>query len=307
VFQYESELILRPDQLEEFNARARALAESVGVNFRGIGSSPGDPMGSKFLQFWLDGTPKDVFIAFEKIEPLIAEVRGKLNDLSVKVDFPGGPLEDYVGAITEPLGFDGVQFGSEAVRKLWVQPIKLDGLDVASALSMLEKLPLRTSPTGGPAAVSVTWIPESPTDRRVDMRIGRMDDVERFSRRYRLARSLVVIKSAGGAADAVETRRAVFGLGGLKGFSTESLPNLLDAVHVALELDGGSTTFKAKYHEPSGLLIVRGTRDELGVVQQVLKARFPGATFDLPGFDDPVSTPMPATESSSPSNATPKK
>ncbi|MBL9150539.1 MAG: hypothetical protein JNM94_17770 [Phycisphaerae bacterium] len=242
-----------------------------------------------------------------KIEPLIAEVRGKLNDLSVKVDFPGGVLEDYVRAITEPLGFDGIQFESEAVRKLWVQPIKLDGLDVASALSMLEKLPLRTSPTGGSASVSVTWIPESPTDRRVDMRIGRLDDVERFSRRDRLARSLVVIKSAGGAGDAAETRRAVFGLGGLKGFSTESLPNLLDAVHVALELDGGSTTFKAKYHEPSGLLIVRGTRDELGVVQQVLKARFPGATFDLPGFDDPVSTPTPATGSPSPSDATPRK
>jgi hypothetical protein len=60
-----------------------------------------------------------------------------------------------------------------------------------------------------------------------------------------------------------------------RGRGEDALNVLFDAIKVAVDFDEESKTFKAKYHEASRLLIVRGTFDELGVVGQVVKAQFP--------------------------------
>jgi hypothetical protein len=51
---------------------------------------------------------------------------------------------------------------------------------------------------------------------------------------------------------------------------------------VAIDFDRRSTTFKAKYHKPSGLLIVQGTDEELGVAARVVRAKLPESRIELP-------------------------
>jgi hypothetical protein len=75
-----------------------------------------------------------------------------------------------------------------------------------------------------------------------------------------------------------------------RGRGEDALNVLFDAIKVAVDFDEESKTFKAKYHEASRLLIVRGTFDELGVVGQVVKAQFPTARVELPAFE-PASEP----------------
>lgn len=72
------------------------------------------------------------------------------------------------------------------------------------------------------------------------------------------------------------TRRLVVELGGRKATATAAqVQAVLDAISVAIEMDGESSTYRAKYHEPSGLLILRGTQDELGVAAQVFETKVP--------------------------------
>jgi len=70
-------------------------------------------------------------------------------------------------------------------------------------------------------------------------------------------------------------------LSAMKELPKEEVQRVLDAVTIAVELDGSSPAFRAKYHEGSRLLIVRGSSAERDLVRQVFRARVPGFQGDL--------------------------
>ncbi|MDZ4754025.1 MAG: sigma-70 family RNA polymerase sigma factor [Phycisphaerae bacterium] len=79
----------------------------------------------------------------------------------------------------------------------------------------------------------------------------------------------------------------------------ENLDALLDVIGAAINLDGDSSTFRAKYHAPSGLLIVRGTKDELELAAQIVRSKVPYAQVQLPEMNGDRA-PSPAAEAPTP-------
>jgi hypothetical protein len=198
----------------------------------------------------------------------------------VTLDFPGGTVEEYVRAIGAKPKLPGPIFVSRELAQLRMRPIELRGLEFRKALALLSKLP-PTNDAGQAVPLEASWVGE----------VAPASDAAQKLEDYRRAILIVApVESAARKSDA--TRRAAFALGE-ESISKPALTTLFDAIAVATNMDGESKTFKAQYHEPSGLLIVRGTRDELGVVAQIVKAKFPKARTELPSFDPDPQDPAP--------------
>ncbi len=193
--------------------------------------------------------------------------------MRITLSFPGGTVEEFVRAVSERPKLPKPTFASSYVANLKMRPIELSGLDVRSALQLLSKLP-PTNFEGVPVPLTASFVgAETSASEDPGMALSK------------LQRSVFIIGPETYApANAETTRRAAFWLGS-DAVSDEALKILFDAIKFATDFESESTTFKAKYHQPSRLLIVRGTRDELGVVAQIVKSQFAGARAELPSFE----------------------
>lgn len=198
----------------------------------------------------------------------------------ITLDFPGGTVEEYIRAVGAKPKLPAPTFVSKDIAELRVRPVQLRELEFRKALQLLGKL-APTNEVGQAVPLETSWIG--------DMTSG-AEDLGNSLELYQRALLIVgpVDRKQSGA---VITRRAAFALGE-ESISKPALATLFDAIGVATNMDGKSKTFKAQYHEPSGLLIVRGTRDELGVVAQIVKAKFPKARTELPSFDPDPQDPI---------------
>ncbi|TVQ59841.1 MAG: hypothetical protein EA379_09745 [Phycisphaerales bacterium] len=156
------------------------------------------------------------------------------------LDFPGGTVEEYVAAIrrAHPPANIVVLAGAGA----WgLPPVRLQNVTVAASLDTIQQEVMH--PDGG---MSLLTMRES----RV---LGGDEPVYTMS------------FNSMGRAPKVRTRVWTISSHIAAGITPSAL---LGAVEASLELDPSASTIR--YHEPTALLIVRGTEDQLDVVEHVL-------------------------------------
>lgn len=201
----------------------------------------------------------------------------RLMRQTATLDFKGGTLGSYIDSLVQHFALPTPVFDPPELRAAVMPAVQLNRLDLASAFALPGSLSLMDE-SKSTVRIRVMWVgpgssgivARAPTDRPLD-----------DYRQSVCIISRVVDKSANGPA---ESRRAIINLMGEKGQVTSSeLRMIMEAIQVAIDFDGRSPTFKAKYHEPSGLLIVQGTNDELGVAAQVVRAKLPQSRIELPG------------------------
>jgi hypothetical protein len=182
----------------------------------------------------------------------------------VSLDFPGGSMLDYIKAVSDGSGFEGTIIQEPStLAELKLPAVKLRGATLRTALEIMSRAgsgSLRSRNLN----LRVNWIP--------DQRYADPEEDNRWAMKSACVISVEAIGNNG------QATRTVFDLSAMDATTKADVQTVLDAITVAIEMNGESTTFAAKYHEPSRILIVRGTPEELSLVREVLRIRAPEAT-----------------------------
>ncbi len=222
------------------------------------------PSGSRGIILY--GTLQQIPKAIAVVEDWSDEVEAASG--AVTFDFEGGSVYDYLERIAKEAKFEGFVYQDEALlRSLRAPPAKLRGSAVSTAVGLLTAMDLATE-AGATCRLDVNWI--GPAAGK-----GSVSGAP-------LRESVCVIsgKLDRGAGTAIH--RAVFDLSGLPTGSDQEVQTLLEAATLAVEFDGGSPTFAAKYHPPSHMLFVKGSEDELSAIREVLRLRLPDMKSTTP-------------------------
>ncbi len=279
------QLDMDPSQIEPFFKRMQRAARDwrVTIELADETGKDGSPVKVILVRGTSDDLPGARGQAAVFVKQVLAYEHDGANSLRnrelsrITIQFPGGTVGEFVEAISVQPKLPKPIFASSYVSNLRMRPVELNGLDIRNALRLLSKLP-PTNFEGVPVPLSATFLgaENASSDPGDALPL--------------LQRSTLIIGPENYApASQAPTRRAAFWLG-RDAVGEDALKVLFDAIKVAVDFDEESKTFKAKYHEASRLLIVRGTFDELGVVGQVVKAQFPTARVELPAFE-PASEP----------------
>lgn len=253
----------------------RALGVEVLMVDRSV---PNNRREDASLGLQISGERKKVEASLARLNEIVQDrerwleaERREIEKSTVTIEFPGGTVEEFVQAVIGKFNFVPPLYQDDSFRKLAMRPVKTRRVDVQSALELLTRFP-PLDENGSPVALKASFSESAPAK-------SPLSGVELNER---LARSLLVIDRAGlSAAEPAAARRAALSLGE-ESPKRELLDATLDALSVAINLDGPSKTFRAKFHAPSNILIVQGTPDELAVAGQIVKARFPKAKIELP-------------------------
>jgi hypothetical protein len=236
----------------------------------------------------LVGTKEKVDQAAEEIarwssdrERWLESDRRTLEKSTVTLDFPGGTVEEFLQAVIGKFNFVPPIYQDESFRKLNMRPVKSRLTDIPAALNILTRVPPLDA-SGSPVPLRATFDDGNPnTWARLNL----------YDLNERLFRSVMVIDRAGGTKSAsVQIRRAAFTLGE-DAPKRDAVDTMLDAISVAISLDGQSQTFRAKFHAPSNILILQGTPDELAVAGQIVKGKFPKSAVEVPAAAEPGVVP----------------
>lgn len=169
----------------------------------------------------------------------------------VSVEFPGGTVQEYVqllrGTTKDPVNIAA----SEELLSTQIPPITLKNVALMSALRALGtigdgagmidvrdlSLLSKTGERAGSPVYEVLWVPR------------RMSD-EASVQTYALFERLPVVN------DEEATRMA---------------ETLVSAAQTALQMSGNSSTWELKFHRPSRLLLVKGTKGQIEIVASVVE------------------------------------
>ncbi len=211
---------------------------------------------------------------------------GEHGATTINVDFEGGSVLAYLQALGTQASFESfIVPDPRALEALMLPSVKLRDADLRTAVDIITSSKFR-APAGGYVSVNAVWV--GPAAQRTG------DEQERLN----VARSACIVTvptvtQPGGRSDAV--MRTVFDLAPLKEASASDIQSILDAITVAIEMDDGAATFQAKYHEPSRLLIVRGTPQDVDLVREIVRVRVPKASERL-GTTSDAPPPAPLSE-----------
>jgi hypothetical protein len=246
----------------------------------------------------LKGMPDEVNKAIgirsgeEKERRRLAEMESN----TVSIQFPGGTVEAYVNAVLAKFDLAPPIYADDAIRSLHVAPVELRRADLLSALRVLSRaFPTNAEDIAVPLAITFGESPMaySPTDPS--------------SIREAVSRSVIVIGRASPDLSASSgVRRAAFVLGPSP-IERARLDPALDAVALAVNWNGASPTFRAKFHAPSNVLILQGTPDELALAAQIVKGTFPDAHVDMTAAPAATASPTPIEEPSAKAPPTPRQ
>jgi len=208
----------------------------------------------------------------------------------IDINFRGGSALAYLEAIGAAAKFEGfVIHQREMLAELTLPVVTLRGADVATAVEVLTHSRYDL-PDGAIAAVEARWV--GPAGELQDKSFG-----PSHSEADLIARSACIItvetdRRSVPKVVVVRAVRTVFDLSPLEGANTADIQTLLDAVTIAIEMDGTSPSFQAKYHEPSHLLIVRGTPDEMTLVREIIAVRVPRLSEHAAADPRPTEKPV---------------
>lgn len=170
----------------------------------------------------------------------------------VTVDFGGGTFQEYVEALrraatrTSPDAIVNVYFADEAAAKMPLPPISVQRVHLETALE------------------AATFSPAPDGDRVQVGRIGRMggpNNAPIF---------VAALRSAQAVPPTAELRTEVFSTRQLlsTGMKAETV---LTAVETTLNMEPDSGGATIRFHEPSSMLIVRGTPQQINSVHRVMQ------------------------------------
>jgi hypothetical protein len=164
----------------------------------------------------------------------------------ISLEFPGGPLADFVEAVRKSGKDVNVLLMTPEAGKISLPPVRLKSVSVDAALAVLHNCEFR-------------W-----DDTTVAL------DVEPFGPRsqgavYRITANRIDRKSGGPTEVHVWTVADLL----IKGLTAEEI---LTAVETAIELYGGkSPAAQIRFHEATGLLVGSGTGDQLAAIDRVVR------------------------------------
>ena len=220
----------------------------------------------------------------------------KLMRRTITLDFKGGTLGSYIDALVGHFGLPKPLFDPPELRSATMPAVQLNRLDLGSAFALPGSVTISDG-SKSPLRVKTEWI-GSGAAFRGGTRSTTDFPIEQFRQ------AVCIIRRVDGSASAnqLPNQRVVINLS----ISTdkdfgEQLNIIVAAMQVAVDLDGRSTTFKAKFHEPSRLLIVQGTPDEIETAAQIVRAKFPNSLIEMPSrpASQPTEQPTPPRSVSS--------
>jgi hypothetical protein len=267
------------------------------------------------------GTPEKIAVAKSTFVALSEEYQARARkekearqaedapptSTGVTLDFKGGSVLEYLKQLGTATGFDGFVIREPALlEQIDMPPITLRDTDLMTAIKAIgssdrsETGAIRLR-DGRLARVTLEWlVPDGSTQHRPSPL-----NAEEYAAALR--RGLVVVSVAPWLGKQVPTTRTVFDLSSIPNADKALVQSLLDAISLAVELDGESPSFRAKYHEPSRILIVRGTDAELALVREIVQLRVPNAKSHDSETPTPEAVAAPTTPAATPSSpATPK-
>lgn len=177
---------------------------------------------------------------------------GRSATTLIDVNFAGGSIGDYLNALKEAAAPEPVNvIASDDVLRLKAGPVELRGVSVETALKLLQGQvatpePLTVNPTGGAGGSAPVYVLQSRGSP------FRADAPPPTSTRVYSIREL--IEPAPGTAGALA-------------IDPETILSSIDA---ALSMEGDGEHREVMFHPEAAILIIRGVRDELELVQSLL-------------------------------------
>jgi hypothetical protein len=254
-----------------------------------------DPEGRIRSLRWAGGDVGELRTRLEKVLRVEWNQRelehAKLMRRTITLDFKGGSLGSYIDALVAHFGLPKPLFDPPELRSATMPAVQLNRLDPASAFALPGSVTISDG-SKSPLRVKTEWIGPAATLRGGTRSITEFP-IEQFRESVCIIRRVDTASSA----DQSPNQRVVINLS----ISTdrdfnEQLNIIVAAMQVAVDLDGRSTTFKARFHEPSRLLIVQGTADEIETAAQIVRAKHPHSRIEMPR----QSAPEPAEQSKPP-------
>lgn len=205
-------------------------------------------------------------------ENVRAEAKAK-SDLASKalfdVDFLGGSVRDYLVTLAEQASFTGLVIQDAAsLERMPMPAVTLRATDLRTAVELVRKIQYAPDEKGRERDIDIEWVGKAAQS-------GSQYSPSEFETLLRSAcvvRYNAYVPSRGGrpTTPPPPLERAALDLASLKSGGDASVQAILDAITLAIEIDGPSESFVAKFHEPSHLLIVRGTGPEIAIVREIV-------------------------------------
>jgi hypothetical protein len=182
------------------------------------------------------------------------EQRERLAKDSIAIDFPGGTVGEYLDLVRKVSGFDNIVIGNENIKALGMPAVRVKRVTGTAAVILLQSL--RFSLGGNPTGLSVEHLPGDPSGIGIE------------------ADPVIVIDLIEGVHAEPERQRIgteVFDLSDYAKHEPKTLEQLLDAVRVAVEMQGKSSDFRLSLHEGTGLLFVRGNVSDIEMSSRTIR------------------------------------
>jgi hypothetical protein len=254
-----------------------------------------DPEGRIRSLRWAGGDVGELRTRLEEVLRLEWNQRelehAKLMRRTITLDFKGGSLGSYIDALVAHFGLPKPLFDPPELRSATMPAVQLNRLDLGSAFALPGSVTISDG-SKSPLRVKTEWIGPG-----ANFRGGTRSITEFPIEQFRESVCIIRRVDTAASADQSPNQRVVINLS----ISTdkdfgEQLNIIVAAMQVAVDLDGRSPTFKARFHEPSRLLIVQGTTDEIETAAQIVRAKHPQSRIEMPR----QSAPEPAEQSKPP-------
>jgi hypothetical protein len=221
----------------------------------------------------ISGTDPELAAASKQIEQLELAARERLRDeevlaanraeqqamlnarRSVVIEFAGGTVGSYIELVRKATSFENVIVASEGIMKLDMPSVQLKRVTPTAAIMLLQSM--RFASGGQSVALKVDMVPGDPSGEGIES-----EPV------------LVIDLASPGSARAITQpmQTEVFDLAVYQKVEPERLKQLLEAISIATEMSGKKDGFQMRLHEGTGLLLVRGSPEDLEIVFRTVRA-----------------------------------
>ena len=187
-------------------------------------------------------------------EQAALEQQAHLAKNSITIDFPGGTVGEYLDLVRKVSSFDNIVIGNEGIKSLKMPAVRVKRVTGTAAVILLQSL--RFGAGANPTGLSIEHVPGDPSGVGIE------------------ADSVIVIDMIVGEQVQTERQRVateVFDLSDYAKRDPKTLEQLLDAVRVAVEMQGKDSDLKLSLHEGTGLLFVRGNGNDIEMASRTIR------------------------------------
>lgn len=188
-------------------------------------------------------------------EKMEEERRAEEEKKFMSIDYMGGTVGEYLDAVSKAGGVTNIVIGTDSISALRMPAVKVKRVTGTAAVLLLQSL--RFTSGANEASLHVELVSGDPDG------VGASAD------------SVMVIDYVPGTApraDSAGTRVEVFDLSAYQRHDAPMVTQIMDALKVAVSMQGVNRDFKLSLHEGTGLLFARGNSDDLEIVARTLQS-----------------------------------